>query len=877
MYQTLKPPVIRAADGGLTPLVLKRPWVDLETAPPEANWVSNSFDDHRWLRGPARLVCASPFLGRLSLRGKFEVTDVTKVKGLKLSVGYHGGAIVYVNGQEIGRANVAASSAGSPSTGSGLAEDYPAEAYVGNDGKLLPHDRRGGDGSPQAKMIQRSADIEVPARVLRAGVNVIAIDLLRAPYPRVLEEKRDPKQYWWTPSWDNCQLDRVQVTAGSADGLVPNVARPEGFQVWNANVVACDYDLDWGDPAEKLQPIEIVATRNGVFSGKVVAGSTKPIAGLKAVAGDLKGPGGAIAASQIETRFALPWGQDDMAISNASPYPSDVTLLSCLASQAPDLAPIGTKKPVGRKPGEGAALVNGAVVPIWVTVRVPQDAKAGIYKGDVTIQATGEKTVAVPLEVKVVEWTLPDAQDHRTHLELLQSPDTLAMEYKVPLWSEEHWKLIAESFRLMSDSGSRVVHIPLIAETNLGHEQTMVRWIKKAAGAPNAAGTASTQAASQYDYDFTLLDKYLDAAEKNLGKPKLVILHVWDVYMIERDRPALPGQMDARFHQEREAAGQAPIKGRGPMVTTWDPASGKSENVMLPHYREAASEALWKPLYEQLQQRLVKRGLDKTAMLGLMTDVLPTKEEAAFWAKIAPGVPWAVHSHSYNFGGTLYDLAKVDYRLGVWGVNDATNKSLLGWKRPDMLIRYWRQWSFNAYPTSEWRELCEMAICGDQRGVGRLGGDFWEVIRDKNGQRKGRIYNRYPESMWRNLDVYVSLLAPGPKGPVATQHLVNLTEGAQVCEARIVLEKALGDPALKAKLGDDLAGRCQTLLDERMRAMQRCFCMFNYWLEGIPAGIGSTGGPGVPSHYWYVGSDWEGRDAAMFGLAGEVDKKAGGK
>jgi len=227
----------------------------------------------------------------------------------------------------------------------------------------------------------------------------------------------------------------------------------------NSNVVACDYDLDWGDPTEKVQPIEVVAARNGVFSGKVVAGSTKPIAGLKAIPGELKGAGGVIAASAIETRFALPWASEEITTVSVNPYPADVTLLSCLAPQAPEVAPVSTKKPSGRRPGEAAALVNGAVVPIWVTVRVPKDAKAGLYKGEVTIQATGEKAVTVPLEVKVADYTLPDAQDHRTLVEILQSPDTLAAEYKVPLWSEKHWDLIAESFRLMSDSGSRVLHI----------------------------------------------------------------------------------------------------------------------------------------------------------------------------------------------------------------------------------------------------------------------------------------------------------------------------------------------------------------------------------------------------------------------------------
>ena len=120
VHQTLKPPVIRTADGGLKPLDLKQPWVDRETAGPEANWTGAGFDDHRWVRGPARLVCPTPFLARLCLRGKFQVTDAAKVHGLKLNVAYRGGVTIYVNGQELTRVNVQ-----SPSTGSGQAGAGP--------------------------------------------------------------------------------------------------------------------------------------------------------------------------------------------------------------------------------------------------------------------------------------------------------------------------------------------------------------------------------------------------------------------------------------------------------------------------------------------------------------------------------------------------------------------------------------------------------------------------------------------------------------------------------------------------------------------------------------------------------------------------------
>ena len=63
---------------------------------------------------------------------------------------------------------------------------------------------------------------------------------------------------------------------------------------------------------------------------------------------------------------------------------------------------------------------------VWVTVKVPKDAKPGAYSGPVTIEAKDEKPVTVPVELKVLDWTLPDPQDYRTWVEIIQSPDTLA-------------------------------------------------------------------------------------------------------------------------------------------------------------------------------------------------------------------------------------------------------------------------------------------------------------------------------------------------------------------------------------------------------------------------------------------------------------------
>ncbi len=188
---------------------------------------------------------------------------------------------------------------------------------------------------------------------------------------------------------------------------------------------------------------------------------------------------------------------------------------------------------------------KGAVVPIWLTVKAPHDAKPGVYTGQVTIEAKGEKPLAVPVRLELADFSVPDTQDYRTWIELMQSPDTLAVEYNVPFWSERHWALIADSMRYIGEIGSRVVHIPLIAQTNSGNEQSMVRFIKKADGT--------------YDYDFSVMDRYLDIAEKCMGQPKITAFIAWEIYLNPpKQEVKFTGKENVPNHDfDREGAWQA--------------------------------------------------------------------------------------------------------------------------------------------------------------------------------------------------------------------------------------------------------------------------------------------------------------------------------
>ena len=875
MYHAMKPPVIQF-DDGIKPILFEQRRLDEPTAEPPAEWRSPEFDDGGWLRGPVRLPLRSPYVARLCVRGKFMVTDPARVKGLKLAVGYHGGAIVCVNGKEVVRGHL-------PAQGhADLAEAYPREAYVTEQGELLspwqmshPYRRAKHDEESQRRIalrVRTLADIAVPQQLLRKGVNVVTIEVVRSPYHKVLDEIRphlaEKKADWRTQGasydlpWNTCELIQVQLTALTAGGLVPDAARPEGLQVWNSDPLAADFDAHVGDRCEPVRPIALVGARNGSFSGKVVVGSTRPIRGLAATPTDLKGDAGTIPASAVRIRYAFPWGQETSGYSHYEPaYPHHTAMLGALGESSLEEYPVRETKRNkywGKTPGEPSP-VPGAVVPVWVTVRVPADARPGTYSGRITIRADGETPVAVPVRLDVADWTLPDPQDFRTWTEVIQSPDTLAVEYGLAPWSEKHFDLIARSFGYLSETGSRVVYVPLICGTNLGNDQSMVRWTSKGDG--------------RYEHDFSVMDRYLDLAEKHLGKPKVVAFIVWDVYLFPKSDKAERG-FRARFVRDDED----PLAGKGPLVTTVNPGTGKAESAHLPLYSAPSSKAPWQALFTELRARMQRRGLADAMALGFVTDVWPTKEELVFFDEVTGRLGWVRHSHPPTRPGTkLHDVASVRYQTHVrriYYTTDPAKGRLYGWQRPDVSAHYQRDRGFENAPTSTWRHCSEINITGSERGIGRLGGDFWSAVRDSRGRRKGQVWQRYPQSSWSNLNLYTSLLAPGPDGPVATAHLEAFREGVQECEARIFIERALTDDALKVRLGADLAGRAQEALDERLLCIWRGLCTFQLTARNDNYATRHGWGrvPGIAGHYWFLGSGWQRRSRTLYGLAAEVRK-----
>lgn len=578
----------------------------------------------------------------------------------------------------------------------------------------------------------------------------------------------------------------------------------EGASVWNAQPYEVVYDKPIQRPLPS--PIRIAGARNGAFSGMVVVKAT---GGVRASFDGFKGPG-TIPASAVRIRYGM------LAVpgfSNARDRKA--RFFDGLA----DTPSAGTQ-----------------VMPVWLTVKVPADATPGAYTGKVSIAATGIPKTEVPVQLEVCGWVMPDANDFRLMVDFMQSPESVAMQYGTPRWSKKHFDLIGQSFKLLGSAGNKTVYLPLICQTNLGNDETLVRW--RANGQP----------------DFSRFDSYLAACAANMGKPRVCCLQVWEVYL------------------EGEGHGIWKSKDTRARVTAPDGAMIKG-----PSYSDPKAEAFWKPVADGILSRMKKRGWEDALTLGISTDKVPGKQIVDFWKKLLPGVPWMSMSHGRKL--KVQD-ARVKYATVVWSGwmpnwsrhKDRPKERRDGWRlRP--IIRQDRD--FYTYPTPVKLLLSrirpEQYIMGTYGGVGRLPADFWPVIKGK--RTSFTLALRY--TTWRNLNIRErAYLAPGPNGPCSTARFEMMRESIQEAEARVLIETAINDKDKSARLGEDLCKSLRKVLDQRLRM--------------VVTATRDEDKMGAPSRTPYMRKDdagarwfisiadeWRQSTAALFNAAGDVSEKLG--
>jgi hypothetical protein len=366
----------------------------------------------------------------------------------------------------------------------------------------------------------------------------------------------------------------------------------------------------------------------------------------------------------------------------------------------------------------------------------------------------------------------------------------------------------------------------------------MVRWVKD-------PSVSSGQAGAGYKYDFTVFERYLDLVQKHL-KPEVVCLNVLS-----------PGH-------ERHGASVSLLGADGKVEPM--PAPPDKEGTVSPE-----AVAFWKPVVTEVLERLKKRGLADQAMLGMVTECgryqpKATPQFSELFKQVWPEFRWADLAH-YAAGKPDINGVRFGYAMSVW-FNKTPFKSKSGFGCRDLplvLVEHYRADPvIDLRPTAH-RGSLHFAVEGamwSTCGIGPIGMDFWNFKAGETGPRSGAGSLETGVTNLRMSDFSTgALLAPGPEGPLATARFEIFRQGLQLCEARAVVERALKDPALAARLPADLAKRYEAFNQENKLA----------WAY-MCAGERFAQGEGWK---WFETSGWEERAGKLFALAAEVAGQLG--
>jgi hypothetical protein len=843
---TWMPALTRNKEGNLVRASL---WMPLtESSPlPSSDWKNPDFDDSGWFywreaRAPLQMIKLkesdtqipvydrgqygiqrSIYMGLRCFRGKFYVSNPAVVTSLSLTVKFRGGIVAYLNGHEIGRAFL-------PKEGGvamdAPADDYPEEAECAG----VRYDSRDSECIRRLNTRIREFQINVSPKFLCKGVNVLALEIHRSPLRK--------------EHWNACGLVSVELK-GNGSGIIPNIKRPHGIQVWNANVLervtpfgamACGrvwqggtvfiqtFPLSWGIPWDLLKPLRITGAKNGIFTAQIVVSSDEPIRGLNVTVEKLVHETG---------KIYIPVDCVRIYYQGFPPaYPSslrndpNLSLLDALYDKCPPEVQIfkawdGTGAKSGGEYSLGGTWIDeGAVVPIWIKIKTPSNLPSGKYQGTLTIQAQGMKPVRVPVAVEIADFTLPEPPQFTTHVGTMICPNAQALYYKVPSWSDEHFKLLEKVFAYAFELGGKLIYIPLVVKaTWLSNDRSFVYWVKQPDGT--------------YKYDFSLFDRYMTLVRKYL-KPEVICLYVSD------------------------GAGMSQIKG----VTLLDNSSGKMDILSLPPYQPLPeSIQFWKPLLSEVKQRLAQFKLDDIAMLGMLWEGAgggeagnKLKAVIDLFKEAAPDMKWVQIAHYGGAGGNVYGVP-YGYVMSVWGNNTPYKSKEFGAR--DLPIKV--AWHPRAdaltdirpfAPRGAFRYVLHRSLEMGSMGVAPIGLDFWNIPGAGNLEGAG-AWNLSMTEFTTS-----ALLAPGESGPISTVRFEVFREGLQECEAYHVVKRALDNNDSRTKLGEALEKKSREILAE-----------INKYRDFAGRGEWSAEGEGWK---WYTSTDWETRTLKLYTCAGEV-------
>ena len=278
------------------------------------------------------------------------------------------------------------------------------------------------------------------------------------------------------------QLQKVPVFDTVAQAAKWNSVKSKvGVSFANSNI---RYTQDVFPEIKQQNNLTLTAWKGEKLNAQLLVWAKTSVPSIKVAISDLKSSNGKlISKSNTSAGFV------DYVIT-------DEFVAGCGLRKPEDLASSLVADPINTI-ATAATLKANNVQPIWLSIKIPSNAKQGDYVATVTVKA--DKTYQLKLIVKVLERTLPAPSQWSFNLDFWQHPAAVARVHNVELWSDAHFDLMRKYYTILADAGQKNITASIVDEP-WGHQTyddypSLVKWTKKKDGS--------------WMYDYSLFDKYI--------------------------------------------------------------------------------------------------------------------------------------------------------------------------------------------------------------------------------------------------------------------------------------------------------------------------------------------------------------------------------
>lgn len=255
--------------------------------------------------------------------------------------------------------------------------------------------------------------------------------------------------------------------------------------------------------------LSLSAVRNEQVSAQLAIASGQALKDVKAVVGDLVGPGGAkLSGKDTQVRFVkyVPVQRSKSEVDWSATIDQVSSGTEVSGDRNPDV--------VGDALEERASVDVPAYAaqPLWFTFHIPKQAKPGTYTGTVKVKADGVTQTEYPLTIQVAGASVPDPKDYSFFLDVWAQPETIAQSAGVKLWSAAHWKLIEAYERDLASRGQKVINTTVV--DNPWHHQWSLGTRQSQTATPYSSMVNWTWNGSAFAFDFSRWDQYVQTARR---------------------------------------------------------------------------------------------------------------------------------------------------------------------------------------------------------------------------------------------------------------------------------------------------------------------------------------------------------------------------